>query len=167
MALIAYLIGVFVSVVLWQHFAKVVEFWFTPVWILNTVRQYCETVFRLLGSWFAYISSYLTYLKLDKLFSSACDVLKALWCMLFVWAEFVKGYYNAIFEYQWSTSTIVCGSITIIAAIAYIVYRFRTYLFTQAFRARVLQAVHYAFPSRWTEEAENNEDDDDADTDDE
>jgi hypothetical protein len=71
----------------------------TPGTVLTSISTHLQKFFKRLGSYVAYLSSYLQWLKLETVYDAAMHLLTPTVGILLSWTYFFAGYFKACFSY--------------------------------------------------------------------
>lgn len=139
-----------IIIVLWEHFATILKFEWTPIYLINLVTDHiAEPLFNWLGAWWAYLSGYVEILHLTELLQTVWNILHAVGYLILSCRQFVVGYYEVIIEYEWTPSTIIGSSVSLLILVCILVYTFRERLYNIGMRisdSRVRQNIVTSSP---------------------
>jgi len=110
------------SLVLVQYATMFFEVTYDPAYFLNIISTECMRFFKYLGEWAAYLSSYLTFIKLGDILKAFSDVMNPMLKLIFSPFQFIYGYVSFASLYE-HPILVTIGSILIVFIILYIMYR--------------------------------------------
>lgn len=108
---------VVVVLVLWEHAGRILGF-YKPSFLFTTFATWAKDFWGWLGGWYATLSAFLDWLKLDELWTSITDLFKPLLELVFSWFYFFKSYVEVAATYS-SPILVVIGSLIILAILGW------------------------------------------------
>lgn len=116
--------GIVIAVVtlVWQCIAikldKSGHNYIRPTTMLDFITAKVKYVCFHIGKFIAYISSFYEYLALGEIFDALCELTNSTWNLLTSGFQIIRGYISVSHLYE-HPYLVTCGSITIVAALAY------------------------------------------------
>lgn len=118
--------SIVVSVFLWEYILLEWELddWYAPSDALNTVKRRCIDTWEWIGWLAAKISSYLTWVRLEKLFEALRNLVSPVMWIAISPLYSIKGYLDTIklYDHPWK---IIIGSVFLVSILVYIEERYR------------------------------------------
>ncbi len=141
----------FVTILFWEHFARIKDVEFRPTIGINLVTNYFVKCWKWLGKMFAIISSYfhifvdlydyivdhlgkfiksiIEFLQLDEMWNSFTGLFESLWNFCFSFVSFFGGYFEAVGNHK-TPLLIVLGSFVLICFVWFLIVK-RKYLWSK------------------------------------
>jgi hypothetical protein len=120
--------------------------WYKPSSLLTEVAGKFNTLFTTLGTWFAKLCSFLTYIKLGKFIDAGYRILQPLIDISFSWANFFDGYF-AQAKFYVDYYKIYIGTVVLVGLVLYLAYRFDW--FNKFYYTRLGQWFFVGLPMKW------------------
>lgn len=118
------IVGGFGGLVLWQHIARTTNKIIKPSVMISMVGSNIYNLFRIIGNKFAFVSSFLEYLKFKDIGISIYEVISPSVDLIFSpFRGFFDGYLKYITQMS-SKNMIIIGSILLILLPCLLIYRF-------------------------------------------
>lgn len=115
---IATVISILFSIFVWEYIAKVNKFKIKPSVFLEWVAKKLKNLFRWIGKWVYYFSSFLTIINWDDFLDTIYDLLKPtiliIFSFVFIFVEYIKRAYKQSRPYL-----VYFGSFILVAGIVY------------------------------------------------
>tara|TARA_R110002033_G_scaffold8231_8_gene28470 strand:- start:128 stop:610 length:483 start_codon:yes stop_codon:yes gene_type:complete len=132
-------VGVF-SVFLWEYIQIDTDSNVKPSFVLNLLADWAIYLFKQCGVFAAWISSYLTYIKFEKIKRSIVNIILPLWHLVTSFTWFVKGYVDTALSYGFHVTLV--GSILIILIVLFLVcYYFNIPMWPASVDTDVLKVI--------------------------
>ena len=114
---VAIIVGVF-SVFLWEYIQIDTASNVKPSYFLNVIADWAIYLFKQCGVFAAWVSSYLTYIKFEKIKQTIVNIILPLWHLTTSFTWFVKGYVDTALSYGFNVTLV--GSILIILIVLFL-----------------------------------------------
>jgi hypothetical protein len=111
------LVGIF----FWEHLGRLYKYERPSIYLLILVDK-SITFFRNVGRMFAWLSSYLTWIKLEEIYITARDLIIPIVNLLLSPLQIIYGYWIATLSYMDKAWLIYIGSGLLVGAVAIICY---------------------------------------------
>lgn len=110
------------SVFVWEHWASMQKITYKPTYYIDLATEFLEEVFFQFGKFFAWISSFIDWFKLQQVAETLGTFTKSLIGLALSGFSFVEGYISEILTYDINHYLIFFGSFAIIVMILWVAY---------------------------------------------
>lgn len=124
----------FIIILAWEHIGKVTNATWKPTYILQKITNVISKVSYWIGCRLAiassclelcwrYIKRIFRLLRLNELWGTTMDIMKALWSLSSASREWLYGYYETVSHYKWNKTLTNVGLALLNVGFTYIVYK--------------------------------------------
>lgn len=106
----------------WEHWASMQKIMYKPTYYVDLTTEFSKEVFFQLGKLFAWMSSFVDWLKLQKVAETLGTFVRSFIGLALSGFSFIEGYVSEILTYDISHNLIFFGSIILVALASYIAY---------------------------------------------
>ena len=117
-------VGLFLGIFLWEYFTLDLETPLKPSFFLNKIADNLVDIFKNVGRFIAWISSFYELIEWQKMKLALIQILDPTFQIIISWTNIFVGYFEFVKDYVYSLNLIFAGSITIGIIMVGIIVRF-------------------------------------------